>query len=203
MIKINMAILIAGMSLVGCTGNNLVEMETQVKQLNDLRDFDQDGVVKAREKCAETFSGSVIDNYGCGQTKPIDESINLDLKFANDSAKLLDGSLNKLQVVVDFLNKYPDSKINVEGHTSKVGSQVYNQALSQRRATAIEKALVEQFAIAPDRVTTNGYGFSQLTDFTDTEAAHAKNRRIMVNLSGQMMVNDLIWTIYTVDDDNQ
>ena len=63
-----LSLLLCGAILLsGCAGNNIVKVEPSVKQLHDLNDLDRDGVIEAREKCANTVLGATIDNYGCGK----------------------------------------------------------------------------------------------------------------------------------------
>lgn len=71
----------------------------------------------------------------------------------------------------------------IAGHTDAKGRASYNLALSERRANAIRRFLIEQFAIASDRLVAKGFGESQLKNATDPRAAG--NRRVqIVNLSG-------------------
>ncbi len=71
----------------------------------------------------------------------------------------------------------------IAGHTDAKGTASYNLALSERRANAIRRFLIEQFSIAPDRLVAKGLGEGQLKNAADPRAA--ENRRVqIVNLSG-------------------
>lgn len=191
--------LVTAILLVGCAGNDIVKLETSVKQLKDLNDYDRDGVIEAREKCANTVLGATIDNYGCGKQTTYIVPIKVDIKFANNSYQIPASGLSKVQQLAEILEENQDLKVIIEGHTSKVGPVKLNQTLSENRAKAVAALLVSDYNIAAERVSSVGYGFERLADYDDTEAAHETNRRIMAELSRTVSVDDMIWTIYTVD----
>jgi outer membrane protein OmpA-like peptidoglycan-associated protein len=194
------SVLICGaMLLSACASNGIVKLESSVKQLNDLNDLDRDGVVEARENCANTVLGATIDNYGCGAQTTIVEPFKVDIKFANNSYDIPPSALPKIQQLASFLEENKTLQVQIEGHTSKVGSAELNQILSIMRAKAVESVLVNDLNITNERVMSQGYGFERLADLADTETAHANNRRIMAELSKTVHVDDMIWTIYTVD----
>jgi outer membrane protein OmpA-like peptidoglycan-associated protein len=189
----------AAMVLSACAGNGIVKLEPSVEQLQDLNDHDRDGVIEARDKCADTVLGATIDNYGCGAHTTIVEPFKVDIKFTNNSYDIPTSALPKIQQLASFLKKNTTLQVLIEGHTSKVGSAELNQILSINRAKAVESILVNDFKIANERVSSQGFGFERLADLGDTETAHANNRRIMAELSKTVHVDDMIWTIYTVD----
>ncbi len=196
----NLALALFSMlTLSACGTTALVQMEPQVKQLKDLQDHDSDGVIEAREQCADTILGAAVDNYGCGTHANYVEPINVDIKFAHNSYALSPSDLPKVEQLAAILKERPELDIVIEGHTSKVGSSEYNQRLSEQRAKAVATALINNFEIDPARVKAVGYGFTRLADESDTELAHQTNRRIMAELSKQVRVDHMIWTIYTVD----
>ena len=67
----------------------------------------------------------------------------------------------------------------VEGNTDSVGSDAYNQKLSERRADAVKDVLVKS-DIDGSRITTVGYGESRPVASNDTEEGRAKNRRVSI-----------------------
>jgi outer membrane protein OmpA-like peptidoglycan-associated protein len=81
--------------------------------------------------------------------------------FDFDSAVLKPGGYIELNRVAAVLNKYPDTKITVEGHTDAIGSEEYNLQLSQTRALAVKEALVLR-GIDPNRIQAVGFGESQV-----------------------------------------
>lgn len=88
-----------------------------------------------------------------------------------DSAKI---NLNKL---VAALNKYPNTNIEIQGHTDSRGTDEYNMGLSVRRANAVRDYLESQ-GIAANRMTTKGFGESAPAYTNDTPEGMAQNRRV-------------------------
>jgi outer membrane protein OmpA-like peptidoglycan-associated protein/preprotein translocase subunit SecG len=98
--------------------------------------------------------------------------------FDFGSDRLKPESTPVLQEIVGVLKDNPDWKLNVSGHTDNVGGDVYNLDLSKRRAAAVKQALVTEYHIAPERLTTDGFGASRPVDTNDTLAGRARNRRV-------------------------
>lgn len=198
--SMKLALFICGALLLSaCAGSNIVKMESSVEQLQDLNDKDRDGVIETREKCAGTVLGASIDNYGCGTQTSFVDPLKLDIKFAHNTYSIPASGFPKIQQLATYLSKNTELKVVIEGHTSKVGTAEFNQILSSKRAQAVKSVLVNEFNIDPERVSSVGYGFERLEDSADTEAAHATNRRIMAELSHAVNIDEMIWTIYTVD----
>lgn len=191
-------LVIAVLFLAGCT-NDIVNIEQAVIQQHNLEDLDNDGVIEAREKCADTFLGANIDNYGCSSVKRIDDSITLKINFANNSAVINQADYEKIRDVSDFMSKFPGSHVTIEGHCSRQGSQELNQILSEKRANAVADVLKNQYGIAAFRVAAVGYGFDKLLDENDSPEAHSMNRRIVAALSGTEQSTAMKWTIYSAD----
>jgi outer membrane protein OmpA-like peptidoglycan-associated protein len=83
-----------------------------------------------------------------------------------------------LEEIAEVMQKHPDWKLNVAGHTDSIGADAANLDLSRRRAQSVKAALVSRYRIAPDRLTTSGYGASQPQDRNDTAEGRARNRRV-------------------------
>ena len=81
-----------------------------------------------------------------------------------------------LQRQADWLKKYSNVTVTVEGHCDERGTREYNLALGERRATAVKKMLVA-LGVAPNRVSTISYGKERPAVPGSTEAAWAQNRR--------------------------
>ncbi len=84
------------------------------------------------------------------------------------------GSLNDL---VTILNKYPDTNIEVQGHTDNTGTDAHNMTLSENRANAVANYLKSN-GVASSRVTTKGFGESAPKYDNNTEDGRAQNRRV-------------------------
>ena len=81
-----------------------------------------------------------------------------------------------LQKQADWLKKYPNVTVTVEGHCDERGTREYNLALGERRATAVKKMLVA-LGVPANRVSTISYGKERPAVVGSNEAAWAQNRR--------------------------
>jgi outer membrane protein OmpA-like peptidoglycan-associated protein len=96
--------------------------------------------------------------------------------FASDHLK--PESTPVLDEIAQVMEKHPDWRLSVSGHTDNVGGDAYNFDLSKRRAAAVKQALVTRYHIAADRLTTDGYGSVRPVDINDTLEGRARNRRV-------------------------
>ncbi|HUD57480.1 MAG TPA: OmpA family protein [Terracidiphilus sp.] len=83
-----------------------------------------------------------------------------------------------LKQIVQAMMDNPGWKLTVNGHTDNMGGDAYNLDLSKRRAAAVKQALVSRYHIAPDRLSTDGFGASSPVDTNDTLEGRARNRRV-------------------------
>lgn len=174
-------------------------LTTQVQQ-NDLADDDQDGVINAREKCEASVKGSKVDNDGCGNDIVHKVRQELKVNFANNSAEVAVRYYQDIEKLANFMKRYSELDVVIEGHTSKQGSQAHNQILSEERARAVADILVSRFNIPTFRVSSVGYGFSKLLDESNSAEAHAANRRIVAELSSESVNTNQKWHIFSVDE---
>lgn len=107
-----------------------------------------------------------------------------DVTFDFDSAVLKQGAQDEIQRVAKVLTTYPQTTILVSGHTDDVGSEAYNQSLSERRADSVKNSLVAQ-GVQPWRITTVGYGESRPVADNSTEAGRQLNRRVEILIKPQ------------------
>ncbi|MGA8939798.1 MAG: OmpA family protein [Acidobacteriaceae bacterium] len=98
--------------------------------------------------------------------------------FDFDSSTIKPESEVVLKEISDILHKNPTWKLSVAGHTDNVGDGAFNQSLSERRSASVKNALVTEYNIAPDRLSTSGYGASQPIDTNTTVEGRARNRRV-------------------------
>jgi outer membrane protein OmpA-like peptidoglycan-associated protein len=104
-----------------------------------------------------------------------------DYLFAVGSANLNAGSFNEISRVSRVLNQYPDTSIQVAGHTDSTGSEQLNQTLSEQRAANVKNALVGQ-GVDPNRITTIGFGESAPVADNSTESGRQQNRRVVITI---------------------
>ena len=97
--------------------------------------------------------------------------------FGFDQSDLSNAAINNLDKLIQVLDDYPDTDIEIQGHTDSRGSEAYNQALSERRAIAVSGYLISKNVIS-DRLTIIGYGENLPKYLNDTEEGRAQNRRV-------------------------
>lgn len=111
----------------------------------------------------------------------IDEGIKVEFNekilFAFSKSDLSDPAKMNLNKLVTILNEYPNTNIEIQGHTDSRGTEEYNMGLSLRRANAVRDYLSSQ-GIDPSRVTVKGYGETAPAYSNDTPEGMAQNRRV-------------------------
>ncbi|MFA5171537.1 MAG: OmpA family protein [Sulfuriferula sp.] len=110
-------------------------------------------------------------------TKVIFDGTNFDF----DKATLRPTGKAKLDDNVRSLTQYPDIDVEITGHTDSVGSDKYNQKLSEERAMTV-KRYMESKGIASGRMTTKGYGETKPIASNKTKAGRAENRRVEIEI---------------------
>lgn len=106
-------------------------------------------------------------------------SLPQDILFATGSAQLTSRQQADLSTLAASLNRYPNTTVNVIGHTDNVGDASYNQGLSQRRAQAVSGVLIGA-GVAPRRINAIGRGEDQPIASNYTPQGRAQNRRVDV-----------------------
>jgi outer membrane protein OmpA-like peptidoglycan-associated protein len=92
------------------------------------------------------------------------------------------GELDKLGKVL-AQPQHAASRIGIEGHTDSIGSDRYNQSLSEKRAASVKRYLVQHFAIPSERLIVKGFGKNKPRASNDTPEGREENRRVeVVNL---------------------
>jgi len=97
--------------------------------------------------------------------------------FGFDQSYLTSAAKTNLDKVLTVLRGYPDTYIEVQGHTDNKGTVNYNQRLSINRATSVSNYLSQQ-AIASARLTTKGFGENTPKYDNETEEGQSQNRRV-------------------------
>jgi outer membrane protein OmpA-like peptidoglycan-associated protein len=102
-----------------------------------------------------------------------------DMLFETGNAQLTGNAFANLGKLSNFLNKYPERTLVIEGHTDSVGSESSNQSLSQRRADSVRQYLLQQ-GVAANRLTAVGQGENSPVASNDSTSGRALNRRVEV-----------------------
>jgi outer membrane protein OmpA-like peptidoglycan-associated protein len=104
-----------------------------------------------------------------------------DLSFDFDSAVVRPGLYSEIDRVANIMRNYPQTLIRVEGHTDSSGSEEYNLDLSERRAMAVRRLLVER-GVLSDRIEIIGYGESLPISSNDSDSGRQLNRRVEIKI---------------------
>ena len=99
--------------------------------------------------------------------------------FATDSAAVQGSIQNDLYTVADNLNRYPNTRVEVVGHTDNTGSAAYNQDLSERRAAAVA-SILRSAGVSGGRIASYGRGESAPVASNLTADGQAQNRRVEI-----------------------
>lgn len=138
-------------------------------------DGDGDGVPDYLDKCPNTTRGLKVDADGCVRQAQTIVLQNVNFEF--DSATLTPDARAVLLGVSRGMISQPDLMVEIAGHTDSLGSDSYNQRLSERRAASVKSYLVAQ-GVAPTQLISRGYGEREPVAGNDTESGQAQNRRV-------------------------
>lgn len=105
-----------------------------------------------------------------------------DVNFRSGSAQLDPYELTRLKPVVDTLNRYPNTRVFVEGHTDSDGTNKYNQQLSENRAKTVALHLMDN-GISSQRIVTYGFGEERPIASNQTAEGKRMNRRVTFLIS--------------------
>jgi outer membrane protein OmpA-like peptidoglycan-associated protein len=98
--------------------------------------------------------------------------------FDFNSDRIKPESKPVMDEIAAALKDNPDWKLAVNGYTDNIGGSTYNLDLSRRRSASVKQALITQYRIDPDRLTTDGHGDASPVDSNDTLEGRARNRRV-------------------------
>jgi OmpA-OmpF porin, OOP family len=148
-------------------------------------DDDKDGVNNCDDKCPASAPGEGVGPDGCPQEVVIDlrgvefyfDRPRPGQETSVDTAGLLPGSMDILAQAVDVLKRYPNMRVEVAGHTDSIGTEEYNQSLSERRSKVVYDYLVSNGVDAGRLVGPVGFGETKPIDTNDTKEGRQRNRR--------------------------
>jgi OmpA-OmpF porin, OOP family len=143
-----------------------------------LRDSDGDGVIDDKDQCPDTPAGDRVDGNGCSLDKIIELK---GVTFEFDKTRLRPDAVTILDWATAILKKYPDMQVEIAGHTDSIGSDTYNQRLSEGRAQAVKDYFVSQ-GVPDSQMSVRGYGESEPRDTNDTAEGRERNRRVELRI---------------------
>jgi OOP family OmpA-OmpF porin len=142
------------------------------------KDSDSDGVMDNMDECPDTPSADRVDEKGCSIFEQVEVFAELDILFENNSSVVTTRNSELITEFVEFMQRYPNTSAIIEGHTSAVGDESYNQTLSQRRANNVRDMLIGDYNIDASRLDAVGFGETRLKFTLDNAESHRLNRRI-------------------------
>lgn len=129
----------------------------------------------------EETEGSGVDVTEVDDGQAILVNLPDGVTFDVGSATLKPGFRDTLDGVADSLVKYPNSLVDVYGHTDSTGSDAFNQTLSERRAQTVANYLMSR-GVAQARLRWQGFGETLPIASNDTELGRARNRRVEIKI---------------------
>ena len=152
-----LSLIIAVLFLAACSSNEQADYTSKsLSQYKDmaLADDDKDGVVNARDLGQQTKQGTSIDNDGY-ENIPEKNSHNLHILFENDSSEVSPIYLSQIRSMADFLDKYPDTSVELQGFANHLGSHSHSlepknkeHLMSKRSWCVLEWILKEYQSLA-------------------------------------------------------
>jgi outer membrane protein OmpA-like peptidoglycan-associated protein len=106
-----------------------------------------------------------------------------DVLFDTGRAELNPGAGRKLDQLAQFLSEHKDRRVQIDGFTDSVGTDAYNEDLSQRRADAVKAALLSR-GVDASRIGTEGYGKAYPVANNNDSGGRQLNRRVEVVIGG-------------------
>jgi len=128
---------------------------------------------KQAEEIKKTVPDAKVERVGEGIVVEFSSAV----LFGFDKSNLSYDAKTSLNKLVIVLNTYPDTDIQVQGHTDSQGSEAYNKKLSVRRASAVSDYLRNN-GISSNRISIIGYGETMPKYTNNTEDGQSQNRRV-------------------------
>ena len=135
------------------------------------KDTDGDGVIDNLDECPDTMKGAKVDTVGCMTL------INLNINFDTDKSVIKDSYNSRIAEFAKMMKANPKLKASIEAHTDSVGTDAYNQKLSERRAASTVKALTD-LGVDSTKIKAVGFGETRPVASNETVEGRAENRRV-------------------------
>jgi outer membrane protein OmpA-like peptidoglycan-associated protein len=168
--------------LTGAAAGQIIGGDTRGTVIGGVVGAALGGVIGARMAAQErelrqslAGTGAAITNTGSDLRVILPESVT----FRTGSSVVDAGFRPALRTVADSLRRHPNSSVRVVGHTDNVGSAALNNQLSQDRALAVARVLIEN-GISGNRIAVAGRGFYEPIASNNSVAGRAENRRVEI-----------------------
>ena len=187
-------ILCVGLIMMGCPKKTVVKEEPSVAKSEEARKLEAERAEREAKEAKERESAKIKEEEAKKEREKelekslvakktpgiegevFESSLLKDIYFDFDKYDIRPGDAEILKENATLLTKYPNIKIQVEGHCDERGTVEYNLALGERRANSAKKYLIS-LGIASDRISAISYGKERPLDPGHNEEAWAKNRR--------------------------
>lgn len=167
-------------------GDDECPTEAGLAKFNGCPDTDGDGIADKDDKCPN--EAGVAELQGCPRppvpTVKEQEQLNAyarTILFETNKSAIKAESAQTLKDIIAILEKYPEAEFSIDGHTDSVGSEAYNEKLSNERANSVLRYLVNG-GINTERLSAQGFGESKPIADNNTAAGRQQNRRTEINL---------------------
>lgn len=138
------------------------------------------GIGNALDRQEEELRSQMGGNVGIvnnGQNLVV--TLPQDILFATNSTSVSGAAQSDLSTLAGSINRYPDSTVNVVGHTDNVGDATFNFDLSQRRAQSVTSVLINA-GVSPTRIRSIGRGEDAPVATNQTSEGRQQNRRVEI-----------------------
>jgi OmpA-OmpF porin, OOP family len=127
---------------------------------------------------------------GCAgkEVQRVQDKMTLHILFDYDKNVINPKSYGELNEGINFVKRYPGSRIEIAGHTDNLGTPQYNQTLSEKRAASVREYLIRVGGVDPTKITSVGYrdlhpvAPNRTPDGKDNPEGRAQNRRVEINI---------------------
>ena len=161
--------------VTGDDSDDRLERAFEGAVIGGLIGYSLDEQAAALEKALGPDSGVLITNTGDRLIVTLPQ----DILFATNSSEITPAMRQDLQALARNLLDYPDSNVQVIGHTDSVGTAEYNLDLSGERAVTVRNVL-QQGGVPAYRLQAVGQGETQPVATNQTDAGRARNRRVEI-----------------------
>jgi len=142
-------------------------------------DSDADGVPDGLDDCPYTLFGVEVDQFGCIDLSMLSKPMVLNIDYPPGSFEIDPNNQERLKQLARVLNFVPAIRLEINGYTDNIGTEVANQKLSEKRARRVRDFLVTQ-GVDTERIKAFGKGEANFVASNQTADGRASNRRIEI-----------------------